>query len=176
MHFDHRFEQVSICLGWWRAQEPGACLFDLRESSCAGRRGLYRFGSGIDPLRLPTDGFVKSHDTLISLHRTVPCVPQRCGEQTSDSGTVARNKASLKLTDKTGFFNLLLKTGAQVLHGFTTLAASSGVLFLVAGIHGGTSSEPLGWTAVIVTVAAVAALALLARGPLSRLGPTQPRG
>lgn len=46
------------------------------------------------------------------------------------------------------FFASLLQTGNQALHGFTTLFASSGVLFLAAGIHGAATGNPLSWVAV----------------------------
>ncbi|MDP6435679.1 MAG: hypothetical protein QF790_03600 [Gammaproteobacteria bacterium] len=72
------------------------------------------------------------------------------------------------------FFGLLLKTGAQVLHGFTTSAASSGVLFLAAGIHGGASGEPLSWFVVGAAFVATIILAAILRPLLAAL-PATPR-
>jgi hypothetical protein len=71
------------------------------------------------------------------------------------------------------FFGCLLKTGAQVLHGFTTSAASSGVLFLAWGIHGAAVAQPQSWTLVlgvsgIVLIIAVAIRPLLLRLPATR--------
>jgi hypothetical protein len=72
------------------------------------------------------------------------------------------------------FFGLLLKTGAQVMHGFTTAAASSGIWFLVLAIHNGETSTPWSWTTVIVTVAATVLLGAALRPVLARL-PASPR-
>jgi hypothetical protein len=71
------------------------------------------------------------------------------------------------------FFGCLLKTGAQVLHGFTTSVASSGVLFLAWGIHGAAVAQPQSWTLVlgvsgIVLIIAVAIRPLLLRLPATR--------
>lgn len=63
------------------------------------------------------------------------------------------------------FFGSLLKTGAQLLHGFTTAAASSGVLFLAWGIHGGLEGQPQSWPAVIAVIV-LTLLAALALRPL----------
>ena len=59
-------------------------------------------------------------------------------------------------------FASMLKTGNQVLHGFTTLFASSGVLFLAAGVHGAAIGDPLSWVVVglVVLITGVAMLAL----------------
>ena len=72
------------------------------------------------------------------------------------------------------FFACLLKTGNQVLHGFTTVAASSGVVFLAWGIHGGSQGTPWSWTTVIVVFAAGLSLAAIIRPLLLRL-PATPR-
>jgi len=55
------------------------------------------------------------------------------------------------------FFGLLLKTGNQVLHGFTTMAASSGVVILCWGIQRGGAVASDGWLVFIgaLIVAAV---------------------
>ena len=70
------------------------------------------------------------------------------------------------------FFACLLKTGAQVLHGFTTSAASSGVLFLAWGIHGGVESQPQSWTFVLVIIGITVLLAALLRPLLLKLEQT----
>lgn len=71
------------------------------------------------------------------------------------------------------FFGLLLKTGNQVLHGFTTSAASSGVLFLAWGIHGGSEGTPQSWLTVIAAVIITGVAAVLLRPWLLRLPPTR---
>jgi hypothetical protein len=70
------------------------------------------------------------------------------------------------------FFGLLLKTGNQTLHGFTTLAASSGVLFLAWGVHGGAAGEPRSWTFVVATAFVTIVLAAVLRPALSQLSAT----
>jgi hypothetical protein len=73
------------------------------------------------------------------------------------------------------FFRGLLHTGNQVLHGFTTLAASSGVLFLAWGIHGGATGTLLGWS-IVIAAAVITLLAALALRPwLYSLSPTPRR-
>ena len=56
------------------------------------------------------------------------------------------------------FFGLLLKTGSQILHGFTTLAASSGVLLLAWGIHRAGTLPLDGW--LVFTALVIAALVI----------------
>lgn len=73
------------------------------------------------------------------------------------------------------FFSALLRTGAQALHGFTTVAAASGTWFLVAGLGNGAAGTPVPWTAVIAVVVAGALAGGLAWRPLGALRPT-PRG
>jgi len=60
------------------------------------------------------------------------------------------------------FFAMLLKTGAQVIHGFTTIAASSGVWFFVWALHNGATGAPTSWplTAVIFIASIFAGAAL----------------
>lgn len=71
------------------------------------------------------------------------------------------------------FFEALLRTGAQSMHGFTTLTASSGVWFLIWAIAGGASGEPLAWLSVVV-IAAVSVGAAFATWPfLQRLPATR---
>lgn len=53
------------------------------------------------------------------------------------------------------FFAALLKTGAQFMHGFTTVAASSGVWFFVWALHSGAAGQSHSW----IFVGAVAATA-----------------
>ncbi len=72
------------------------------------------------------------------------------------------------------FFGCLLKTGNQVLHGFTTAAASSGVVFLAWGIHGSVTGTPQTWVVVIAAFAATLILAAVLRPFLLRL-PATPR-
>ncbi|MCP4276200.1 MAG: hypothetical protein GY886_11855 [Gammaproteobacteria bacterium] len=71
------------------------------------------------------------------------------------------------------FFGCLLKTGAQVLHGFTTASASSGVLFLAWGIHGGAEAQPQSWTFVLGAFAITAIVAIAIRPLLLRLPATR---
>lgn len=56
------------------------------------------------------------------------------------------------------FFTALLETGAQVLHGFTTVAASSGLWFFAWAVHNGDAGTPNSWlfTALILAIGAVA--------------------
>jgi hypothetical protein len=70
------------------------------------------------------------------------------------------------------FFNALLKTGAQALHGFTTASASSGLWFLVWGISSGASGELHGWAFVAGVVLAGAVAAAAAWPIISRLPAT----
>jgi hypothetical protein len=72
------------------------------------------------------------------------------------------------------FFNALLRTGAQVLHGFTTASASSGLWFLVWGLGNGADGTPQSWTFVSAVVLAGATAAALAWPLISRL-PATPR-
>lgn len=74
------------------------------------------------------------------------------------------------------FFNGLLQTGNQVLHGFTTVAASSGVLFLVWGIHAGATGTSRGWFGVVLTVVITVLAAVVLRPWLYALRPTPRRG
>jgi len=73
------------------------------------------------------------------------------------------------------FFGALLQTGNQVLHGFTTVAASSGVLFLVWGIHASAADTAHGWLGVVVTVAVIGLAAIALRPWLYALPPTPRR-
>ena len=71
------------------------------------------------------------------------------------------------------FFFALLETGAQVLHGLTTVSASSGIWFFRWAVENGEAGTPESWTLVItVTVLVFAAMAalrpLLNRLPASR--------
>ncbi|MGI9308156.1 MAG: hypothetical protein ACR2P6_02770 [Gammaproteobacteria bacterium] len=70
------------------------------------------------------------------------------------------------------FYGLLLRTGAQILHGFTTVAASSGVVFLAWGISNGAQGAVTSWVAVVVAVVLVVIAGLLVRPSLARLSPT----
>jgi hypothetical protein len=60
------------------------------------------------------------------------------------------------------FFEALLRTGAQWLHGFTTLSASSGVWFLIWAIADGEAGNPTGWVLpiAIALIAVVVGAAL----------------
>jgi len=70
------------------------------------------------------------------------------------------------------FFGLLLKTGNQVFHGFTTLAASSGVLILCWGIYRSHMGFADGWLVTVAAVIAAAVLLLGSRRFLASLGAT----
>jgi hypothetical protein len=74
------------------------------------------------------------------------------------------------------FFGCLLKTGAQVLHGFTTAAASSGVLFLAWGIHGAVEAQPQSWPMVAGVVGVTVIVAVAIRPLLLRLPATERTG
>lgn len=77
------------------------------------------------------------------------------------------------------FFAVLLNTGAQLLHGFTTIVASSGALLLPWAIVNGAKGQQLSWLTVVVILVATAIAAGLLRGPLNRLSPSprvQPAG
>ncbi|MBT8440839.1 MAG: hypothetical protein KJO76_00525 [Gammaproteobacteria bacterium] len=70
------------------------------------------------------------------------------------------------------FFTALLETGAQVLHGFTTIAASSGIWFFAWAMHNGDAGTPNSWlfaaTILVIGAAAVAtARQLMMRLPAS---------
>jgi hypothetical protein len=71
------------------------------------------------------------------------------------------------------FFGCLLKTGAQVLHGFTTSSASSGVLFLAWGIHGAAEAQPQSWIFVLAAFGITAIVAAAIRPLLLRLPATR---
>jgi hypothetical protein len=71
------------------------------------------------------------------------------------------------------FFGCLLKTGAQLLHGFTTVAASSGVLFLAWGIHGAVEAQPQSWLFVAGVFGVTAIMAAALRPFLLRLPATE---
>ncbi len=72
------------------------------------------------------------------------------------------------------FFNALLATGAQVLHGFTTAAASSGLWFLIWAIHNGEAGTPMSWFFVIGVVVGAVILRFLLWPVLTKL-PISPR-
>lgn len=60
------------------------------------------------------------------------------------------------------FFNALMKTGAQVLHGFTTASAASGIWFFRWAVHNGDAGTPTSWlfvAGIIVAGGAVLAVA-----------------
>ncbi|MFN8169591.1 MAG: hypothetical protein U0S36_12485 [Candidatus Nanopelagicales bacterium] len=70
------------------------------------------------------------------------------------------------------FFGALIRTGAQVMHGFTTVAASSGSWFLVWAIVAGARGETTSWTTVVVITAVSVAVGAAVRPWLFRLPPT----
>lgn len=77
------------------------------------------------------------------------------------------------------FFAALLNTGAQLLHGLTTIVASSGALLLPWAIVNGATGQQLSWLTVVVILVGTAIVAGLLRGPLNRLPPSprvQPAG
>jgi hypothetical protein len=71
------------------------------------------------------------------------------------------------------FFEALLRTGAQALHGFTTVAASSGVWFLIIAIAQGASGDTAGWLALALTVAGAVAIAVALWPTIRKLPPSQ---
>lgn len=73
------------------------------------------------------------------------------------------------------FFGGLLKTGNQVLHGFTTIAASSGVWFLVWGIHAAAAGKVHGWPGVAAAVVLAVVIAAVLRPWLYALPQTRRR-
>ena len=72
------------------------------------------------------------------------------------------------------FFSLLLRTGQQALHGFTTLAACSGVLLLSLAIANGANARSVSWWMLIGVVVVSLLAGRLLWGPLSRL-PASPQ-
>jgi hypothetical protein len=72
------------------------------------------------------------------------------------------------------FFHALLATGAQVLHGFTTAAASSGLWFVIWAIHNGEAGTPVSWYFVIGVVVAAVILRFMLWPVLTKL-PMSPR-
>jgi hypothetical protein len=72
-------------------------------------------------------------------------------------------------------FVALLRTGNQVLHGCTTVAASSGVLFLAWGIHSGATGETSGWNVTLGAAVVTGLLVLAVRPWLYQLPPTPRR-
>ena len=73
------------------------------------------------------------------------------------------------------FITALLATGAQFLHGFTTLSAGAGFLVATWGMSSGIQEEPHSWAmfAIVCLVLLVAGVAL--RPTLLRLAPTPHR-
>jgi hypothetical protein len=63
------------------------------------------------------------------------------------------------------FFQALMRTQAQALHGFTTISASSGVWFLLLAISAGAAGRPGSWwlPSTIAVVAGIAAALLWPR-------------
>ena len=70
------------------------------------------------------------------------------------------------------FFDLLLKTGAQVLHGFTTGSNALGVLMIVWAISNGATDQTKSWVFVLAVAAATGLVAFLMRPTLSKLTTT----
>jgi len=70
------------------------------------------------------------------------------------------------------FFGLLLKTGNQLFHGYTTIAASSGVVILTWGLHRSAIDAPDGWLMLGIIAGVVAAILLSIRPLLTKLEPT----
>jgi len=71
------------------------------------------------------------------------------------------------------FFSALLRTGAQVLHGFTTVAASSGVWFLRWAIENSEAGTPTSWFLVGGVAAVTAGLLAIAWPFMIRLPVTE---
>jgi hypothetical protein len=71
------------------------------------------------------------------------------------------------------FFTALLRTGAQVLHGFTTAAAASGLWFLVLAIDHGARGEAAATGTLAAVAGATLVAGLAARRRLLRLPPTR---
>jgi hypothetical protein len=70
------------------------------------------------------------------------------------------------------FFGLLLRTGAQALHGCTTAAAASGLWFTILAIGSGAAGQPTPWAFVIATALAAGVGFLAIRPRLATLRPT----
>jgi hypothetical protein len=70
------------------------------------------------------------------------------------------------------FFSALLRTQAQSLHGFTTVAASSGAWFLIWAIAAGSRGASTSWLLVAAITAAALTAGLLLRPVLYRLPPS----
>ncbi len=69
-------------------------------------------------------------------------------------------------------FGTLLKTGAQFLHGFVTLAAASNALLLAWGIASSAAGDPLSWPAFGSAAIAILAIAALVPRATRNLEPT----
>jgi hypothetical protein len=70
------------------------------------------------------------------------------------------------------FFSLLLKTGAQSLHGLTTATASSGLWFFVWALHSAAAGTPNSWwVAVAILIVTIVVLGTL-WPVLTRLSPS----
>ena len=63
------------------------------------------------------------------------------------------------------FFTALLETGAQSLHGFATIAASSGLWFVVIAVQNSYAGTRYGWTSIALVIA-IAAIVMAALRPL----------
>jgi len=67
------------------------------------------------------------------------------------------------------FFTALLQTGAQVLHGFTTIAASSGIWFFAWAVHNGDAGAPNSWLFTLTILAIGAAAVVVMRSLMMKL-------
>jgi hypothetical protein len=74
------------------------------------------------------------------------------------------------------FLDLLIRTGAQSLHGFTTIVNGLGLMAIPWAIINHVSGQSLGWAAAALIFLAVTGLALALRPALARLAATQRSG
>ncbi len=71
------------------------------------------------------------------------------------------------------FFNALLRTGNQILHGFTTVCASSGLWFLIWAIHNAVNGAVASWAFVLGLVVFTSIIAGLVWKPITNLPPSR---
>lgn len=72
------------------------------------------------------------------------------------------------------FFTALLKTGAQVIHGLTTVTASSGVWFFIWALGNGAAGTPSSWALIVSIVVAATLAGIMIWPDLTEL-PASPR-
>jgi len=72
------------------------------------------------------------------------------------------------------FFTALLKTGAQMIHGLTTVTASSGIWFFIWALGNGAAGTPVSWALIVSIVVAATVTGIVIWPDLTEL-PASPR-